>query len=585
MFNRRVHFCLWASLVLVLLGTACLFHQIERRFPQNLKAALAEWNRANHSEILLADMHGTPLLNSKEPASHGELPSAVKQIFITAEDQTFYHHRGITVKGSLRALWHNLSKSKLAEGGSTITQQLMRMSLLKREKTILRKVVEIILSIKAERQLTKREIFDLWINNAYFGSEQYGIRNAARYYYNKSPDTLTVGEAVTLAALLPAPARLIKSQAFTELQSRRWRLLSRLIQGGAVTKREGLVAHATIPKFVIPTTRKPNAFPWIAAVTTQQARSIKSASQMIHGPTLTTTIDLQMQTKLDQIAASLNKKYGRSGYEIAAVAIDAHTGQTRALVGGLDFSRNQFNRAISAKRPFGTAIVPILYGLAMESGIVVGTDGKTLGVQAIESRFQEVDHLIFDLGPSQIRAYLQPFTVKLPQDEFSLEDIQGSPWALAQVWRSLLGRPARITKSIAIKDESSGTEVKNLSPGFDDRTAFILRYLLQMIGEKQNRNILAFQSSTGWDAWNVVLSPNHIYVFWGGIDRPKVPEPKKFKKLVDELHQTTLATITQMESSQSPLPWADETARQRISWQLHKVKGQKMVKVPLSLNF
>ncbi len=143
---------------------------------------------------------------TREKLPKGAIPLIIKNAFIAAEDKRFYNHKGVDFWGITRALISNVNKRSLAEGGSTITQQLARIVFLSQEKTFTRKIKEAALAFKLERQLSKEEILEQYLNNVYLGSGAYGISDAAWVYFSKTPELLTLGEAALIAGLPPAPS-------------------------------------------------------------------------------------------------------------------------------------------------------------------------------------------------------------------------------------------------------------------------------------------------------------------------------------------------------------------------------------------
>jgi penicillin-binding protein 1A len=298
------------------------------------------------------------------------LPNHVAQAFIAIEDRRFYEHSGVDVWGAMRAVLANLRAGTTVQGGSTITMQLVKNLVLTPERSLRRKIQEMRLAILLERELSKDEILQLYLNRIYFGAGAYGIEAAARRYFDTTAAELTLAEAAMLAALPKAPSRLDPTSNLAAAQSRAAIVLDAMLEAGFITEAERAAAQAD-PASPIQRQpeelRDPVVFGHVfdLAVAEAQARIGELPSDVI----LQVTIDPGLQ----EIAHnSLNARMdaeseAENAGEAALVALSPD-GQVRAMIGGRDYLASQFNRAAQARRQPGSAFKPIVFLAALEQG-------------------------------------------------------------------------------------------------------------------------------------------------------------------------------------------------------------------------
>jgi penicillin-binding protein 1A len=300
-----------------------------------------------------------------------KIPDHVKKAFVAIEDARFYSHPGIDFIGTLRALVHDISTRSMAQGGSTITQQLAKMLFLKPEKSIIRKVREAVLSLQIEKRYTKDEILGLYLNQTYFGTRAFGIEAASQTYFGKSVMDLTIGEAALLASLPKAPSAYSPFKNPEKSRERRTVVLDAMLRNGFITSAQYRQAlQEPIPSS--PHYRKYEA-PYFVELLRQQLEHKYGASIYTVGYKIRSTLDAHLQNiaeaALEKGVKNIEKRE-RPGVQAALVAIDIHTGEIKAMVGGFDFWENQFNRATSALRQPGSAFKPFVYLTALEEGMV-----------------------------------------------------------------------------------------------------------------------------------------------------------------------------------------------------------------------
>jgi penicillin-binding protein 1A len=300
-----------------------------------------------------------------------EIPDHVKKAFISVEDIRFYQHPGVDMIGILRALWSDIKAGSVVEGGSTITQQLARMMFLTPERSLTRKIKESALSIKIERHYTKDEILGMYLNQAYFGTRAYGIEAAAQTYFGSTTRNLGIAEAALLASLPKAPSLYSPFKNPAKAGERRAVVLRRMRENNFI--KDAQVAEAArVPLPETPHFRKYEA-PYFIETLRQQLEGKYGNSLYISGYNIYSTIDFSMQQAAEDAVshgiASLEKRVA-PGVEAALIAIDVRTGHVKALVGGVDFWMNQFNRATQALRQPGSAFKPFVYATAIQHGMI-----------------------------------------------------------------------------------------------------------------------------------------------------------------------------------------------------------------------
>ncbi|MEX0646028.1 MAG: PBP1A family penicillin-binding protein, partial [Parvularculaceae bacterium] len=299
-----------------------------------------------------------------------ELPPYLVKAILSTEDRRFYEHRGVDLKGTLRAFFVNLRSGEVVEGGSTITQQLARNLFLSAEQTYTRKIKEALVALWLEGRYTKDQILSLYFNRIYLGAGAYGIESAAKTYFGKSAREVSLAEAVMLAGLPKAPSTLAPTLNPFGAQNRANEVLDNLLETGAVTEFEAREARANPP--VISGGEGDAEIGYIFDYIAAEARKI--AGDRPGDLMVSTTIDPKMQKAAEAAVKEVIGVEARlAGAEQAAlIAYDA-SGALRAMVGGRSYVESQFNRATMAKRQPGSAFKPFVYVAALEAGLTPQT--------------------------------------------------------------------------------------------------------------------------------------------------------------------------------------------------------------------
>jgi 1A family penicillin-binding protein len=319
----------------------------------------------------LYKMHGE---ENRKIIPHDEIPQYLRLATIAAEDDNFYNHKGIDPFGILRAAQKNFVAGGAAQGGSTITQQLVRNTFLSREKTIKRKFTEIVLAIKMERYYTKDEILDFYLNEVPYGSNAYGAQAAAEVYFGKDAKDLTLDEAAMLASLPKATTYYSPYGNNTEkLQARQKSIINRIGELGLVDEEEVKEALETDTLAKLIEFREEIDAPHFVFYVREQLEQMYGDNVLRRGGLkIYTTLDYEMQKRAEEDVSAYAEKLPSFGASNAAlVAIQPATGDVKAMVGSIDYfdkeNDGEVNVALRLRQP-GSSFKPIVYAAGFDKG-------------------------------------------------------------------------------------------------------------------------------------------------------------------------------------------------------------------------
>ena len=301
-------------------------------------------------------------------ASIDQIPVFLQNALVAIEDSRFYEHGAIDLRGITRALVKDVIKRRMAEGGSTITQQLIKNKYFSGQKTIQRKLKEGLLAMEYERKYTKKQILEMYFNEVYFGNGAWGIVQAARLYFDKYPQELTEAECALLAGVPKAPARYNPLGKPAITRDRKNLILKRMAQLKMITP--GREKQIRVQPIAVV---KPGEAPYYLAHI--RSKLIERYGREIieqGGLDVITAMDLNLQRLAER---ALREGIRRISPQLqgALLSLDPHTGDILAVVGGTDFRQNPYNRAFFAKRQPGSAIKPLIYAAALEKGFTAGS--------------------------------------------------------------------------------------------------------------------------------------------------------------------------------------------------------------------
>ncbi len=296
------------------------------------------------------------------------IPAFLQKGVVAVEDARFYEHGGIDIRGIARALVKDVVKRRLAEGGSTITQQLIKNRYLSGEKTIERKFDEARMAIEFEQKYSKKQILEMYFNEIYYGNGAWGIAQAARLYFDKSPEELTDAECAQLAGVQKNPARYNPLGKPANVTGRRDVVLKRMVDLKMITPRQRQTLRA-YPASVV----KPGQAPqYLAHIKNKLVERYGADIIEQGGLEVTAALDLNLQKQAEE-ALREGVKQVSPQLQGALICLDPATGDVLAAVGGVDAVQSGYNRAFLARRQPGSAIKPLIYAAALEKGFTAGS--------------------------------------------------------------------------------------------------------------------------------------------------------------------------------------------------------------------
>jgi penicillin-binding protein 1A len=302
------------------------------------------------------------------PVTVSELPPALPHAVLAIEDRRFYDHVGVDALGLARAMLVNVRAGTVVQGGSTITQQAAKNLFLTPNRTIKRKVQELLLALWLEQRFSKDQILAIYLNRAYFGAGAYGVDAAARKYFNRPATQVSTYQAAMLAGLLKAPSR-FNPLANPELAVERTRgVLESMVEAGLLTANAAAAAWQERNRAVVMRKVAPSARYFVDWVVGQLPSFVSDRDRDI---IVLTTLDPRLQRVAEERVESMLKSPAArtAGAGQAALVAMTPDGAVRALVGGRDYGESSFNRATQAYRQPGSAFKPIVYAAGMEAGL------------------------------------------------------------------------------------------------------------------------------------------------------------------------------------------------------------------------
>ena len=505
-------------------------------------------------------------------ARYDELPGYLVEALVAVEDTRFFEHPGVNPDAIIRAIIRDLKAGKFVEGGSTLTQQLIKNKLLSNEKKLARKLKEAILALKIEHELTKEEILERYLNEIFFGNGYYGVKTAARGYFHKPLHDLTLKESALLVGLPNAPSYLNPVRHYKRSLTRANSVLYRMRSIGWITEDEYIKAIKETPK-VYKTTLTQNVAPYIVDEVRRRFKG-KLGDIRTGGYQIYTTIDMKQQKiARDALSSAYKKALKRykkgkkeSALNASLVSVESKTGDILALVGGVDYKKSAFNRATQIVRQPGSAFKPFIYQTALDMGYNPAsklTDlartfqyykgGKRviwspknyegdfkgfirLREALVHSRNLATVNLVYDLGVSTIRKRLALLDVPhIPRDmSIALGNLGLSPLKMAQIYSVFANKGHMIEPRLVSKIISKEgaviyeTRPKEIVDFTKPEQAYLMTDMLKDVikrGTGKNAQVegIELAGKTGTtndnvDAWFCGYSPTVETIVWFGRD-------------------------------------------------------------------
>ena len=488
---------------------------------------------------------------------------------VALEDQRFFDHGGVDVIRIAGAAWSNLRNGWGAQGGSTITQQLARQSFLTREKTLRRKLREIVLAARLEQVYTKEQILELYLNKVYFGSGLYGVEAASLGYFGKHAGELDVAEAALLAGLVKAPSAYAPTVNPERALMRRRTALAAMRDTGVLDEAAFQDAAAREVRLLDALHRDERVGEYFTEEVRKQLVQQFGWERVYEGGLkVYTTLDLEMQKAAEaevvRAAADLERRTKGEGPQAALVALDPRTGEIRAMVGGRRFDESRFNRVTQARRQAGSAFKPFVYAAALERGYTPASQIEALStpIATLEGEWLPDDHT--EPGVMSMRSALRlssnraavrmlqeigiPTAIRAAE-RFGLESVPGV-WSLAlgsgevtllgmtAAYASFANAGMRPSPYLIRRVETAEGDVllsaqPNAQRAVSEATAFLMTSMLSDVvdggtGWQARRFGLARAAAgkTGTtndyrDAWFIGYTPQLAAGVWVGYDRPR----------------------------------------------------------------
>ena len=502
----------------------------------------------------------------RESLSFSEIPPVLVHAILSIEDQRFFEHSGLDPFGIARALIRNVNDERAAQGGSTITQQLVKNTYLSPERTLRRKYAEAMLAIALERRLSKQDIFALYCNEIYLGQRgavaARGFREAAHLYFGKELKQLSLSEAATLAGMIQSPGRYSPIHNAEAAHARRNIVLDAMMRNGWITAAE-LDAADKKPVVVAAAADTNSLAPYFVDYVNRN--STREDGHTVNNRTYT-TIDLDLQQlaesalarQIDKLEAGSMNRNARP--QAALVALDPHTGNVLAMVGGRDYAESQLNRATDARRQPGSTFKPFVYAAALEDGMSPvrtfadeprefvydrnkiyrpANFGGAYSMREVPMRTGLVKSLnvvtvdvAMQTGLARISNLAEKFGLPRPEKypALALGTKEVTPLELAAAYASFVNGGRRVEPKVI---ESIGEPpAAHASAQVDEQvvsptTAYMITNMLSAVVDHGTARgargllkttALAGKTGTSRDGWFVGYTPNLVCVVWIGFD-------------------------------------------------------------------
>ncbi|PYN15486.1 MAG: penicillin-binding protein [Candidatus Rokuibacteriota bacterium] len=305
-----------------------------------------------------------------------QIPQSLRDAVIATEDKRFYSHWGIDPIGVARAVVQNYRRGRFVEGGSTITQQLTKVLFLTPDKSLERKLKEAVLALELERRYSKDRILEMYMNQVYFGHGAYGVEAAARTYFGKSVSELNVRESALIGGLPRAPSNYSPFERSEAAKRRREVVLRRMVEFGALKDDDAKRLAKTDLGLIPPERRRTTGQYFVDYVPKYGADLVFKGGLNVYttlNPTMQLVAEQSLREGLKALQGRTAKGQPGDSPEGAVITVEPQTGYVKAIVGGTDFFRSEFNRAVQAKRQPGSAFKPFIYIAALEAGFTAAS--------------------------------------------------------------------------------------------------------------------------------------------------------------------------------------------------------------------
>jgi penicillin-binding protein 1A len=553
----------------------------------SIRSQLPELNPAVHHDqqngvVYASDGHSVLLVlrgeESRTVVPDDQIDPWIKYAIVAIEDRRFWEHRGVDVRGILRAAWQDVTQGKVVEGGSTITQQFIKQAYVSNQRTIARKLREAAFAWQLEQKWKKTDILAAYLNTIYFGNQAYGIDQACRIYFGHSAKKMTLAEAALLAGIPQDPTQYDPVVHPQHARERRTQVLDAMLEQGLIDVGQYRTAERTpLPReqdIQHPATQ--GKAPYFANYVREQLLASYDRHTVYGGGLkVETTIDLNLQ----DMARDAVQKWlpSADGPQAALVALDAHSGNVLAMVGGRNYHDSQFNLATQRNRQVGSSFKPLVLATALREGIAPQTlfqsgpvtinasgrlwqvenyEGESLGVTDLANAMVHSDNSIY----AQLTALVGPKRVAETAKMLGIDGLKGyfsiglggeavSPIEMARAYATFANGGYRVDGTITgnrprviAKVERGGKVVQNdIAPKhvLTETQAATIDQILQGVVQSGTGKAAAIP---GWqiagktgttedygDAWFVGFTPRIVVAVWVGY-------PNKLVSMRTEYH-------------------------------------------------
>lgn len=503
-----------------------------------------------------------------------DFPPSLINALTAIEDRNFFSHRGVDVKAVVRALWENWRHGEIREGGSTITQQLIKTNFLTPERTYQRKFAEAMMAIALEQRLSKEDIFTIYANRIYLGQSGitaiYGFKEAARVYFNKQLGDLSLAESALIAGLAQAPNRYSPYQRPDAALMRRNTVLDAMTNTGFISPEEAEAAKSERLAVIPPGKFDESAAHYFLDYLKRELASRNISEKEESNLEIRTTLDPDLQraaniavnnylAKLDRVFSRRAKRTKGGRPEVALIAINPHTGEILAMVGGRDYASSQLNRVTDARRQPGSVFKPIVYATALANGVSPETffydapheiifnnqiyrpqnyggsfsnqlvtlrEGivKSLNVVAVDAALlvglSRVADIAEKMGLPRPAPYpsmalgavdATPFEIARAYSTFANGGVSVTPFGVKSITRDDRTEEISATKTSVLNPAVASVVTETLAEVVDRGTATTVRRLGYL-------GPAAGKTGSSHDAWFAGYTPNLLAVVWVGFD-------------------------------------------------------------------
>ena len=516
-------------------------------------------------EVLTNDLSSKT--GEPDNVTYAEIPPVLNHAMLSIEDQRFFEHPGVDVWGIARALVRNAGDDRVGQGGSTITQQLVKNTYLSSERTFARKYAEAMLAFALEQRLTKQDIFALYCNEVYLGQRGAvgvrGVRQAARIYFGKELKDVSLAEAATIAGMVQSPARYSPIRHAAAAQARKILVLEAMLRDGWITNEQANGA-GTEPVALSPLKDVASVAPYFVDYVDRLSDQydVQPAHEKIY-----TTIDLNLQRlaenalrqQLDRLAVAY--KGGAAKPQGALVALDPRTGNVLAMVGGRDYAESQLNRVTDARRQPGSTFKPFVYAAALEDGMSpvqtfsdaprefvydrnkiyrpanfasgYSLSDVTMRTALVKSLNVVTVDVALQTGLARIANLASDFGLPRPEryPSMALGTEEVTPLQLAAAYAAFAngGRRVepRVIASVGEPPASHNNNGNNGKQVVSPTTAYMITNMLEAVVDHGTAHAargalkgtsFAAKTGTSRDGWFVGYTPNLVCVVWIGFD-------------------------------------------------------------------